>query len=420
MGEARFRYVIGEYREIERCRGCGGEALEPVLFLGELALADGLLGPEDLEAPEPLYPLTVVFCPGCSLVQIKETVPPEVLFGADYPYYSSFSPALLEHSRRNALNLLESKRLGPDSLVVEVASNDGYLLRNFVEAGVPVLGIDPAPGPVEAARAAGVDTLLDFFDLHLAERLAAEGRRADVIIANNVLAHVPDQNDVVAGFKTLLAEDGVLVIEVPYVRDLVEKCEFDTIYHEHHCYFSVTALDRLFASHDLHLNHVERLPIHGGSLRLYVEHRPAEDEGVRDLLREERSLGMTDGSLYRDFAQRVAGLREDLRRLVFELKAQGHSLAAYGAAAKGATLLGYTNIDAAVIDFVADRNVHKHGRYMPGVRIPIHGPEKLLEDRPDFVLLLAWNFEEEILEQQKAYREAGGRFLIPVPEVRIV
>lgn len=405
---------------IATCRSCGAPGLETILELGEMPLADALLDAGDLDRPEPRYPLTVACCPGCSLVQILEDVPPEVLFGEDYPYYSSFSDALVDYARRNAKAMLASRDLGPDSLVVELASNDGYLLRHFAEAGVGVLGVDPAPGPARAAEEAGIPTLCTFFDRELATRLAGEGRRADVVVANNVLAHVPDQNEFVAGIATLLADHGVAVIEVPYVRDLIEGCEFDTIYHEHRCYFSVTTLVALFARHGLHPTDVEHLPIHGGSLRLFAEHHPRPAPAVQAYLAEEDTRGLNGPAYHRDFAARVADVHRRLRDLLGGLKAKGHRLAAYGAAAKGTTLLNFTGIGTETLDFVVDRNTHKQGRYMPGVHLPIRPPQALLEDRPDEVLLLAWNFAEEIIAQQQAYLDGGGRFIVPVPRPEIL
>src|SRR5690348_7787127 len=275
-----------------RCRSCGSENLEVFLSLGDMPLSDGLLAADDLAAQEPRYPLDVAFCPDCALVQILETVPPERLFGADYSYFSSFTDALLQHSAANVAARIAERRLDANSLVVELASNDGYLLQYYLARGIPVLGIDPAPGPVAAARARGVETLQAFFGRDLAMQLAAEGRRADVIHANNVLAHVADTNGFVAGIGTLLADEGVAVIEVPYVKELIEHGEFDTIYHEHLCYFSVTALTRLFQRHGLSLNRVEPLEIHGGSLRLFVERREREDRSVAEYLQAERRDGM--------------------------------------------------------------------------------------------------------------------------------
>jgi len=400
---------------INACRACGAQRLRPVLDLGTTPLADRLLTRELLAQPEPMYPLSVHFCEACTLMQIAETVSAETLFCENYPYYSSFSPALLEHSRQNAEELIRQRKLGGQSLVVELASNDGYMLKNFVAAGIPVLGIDPADGPARAAQQAGIETLCTFFTRQLAGELRAQGRQADVIIANNVLAHVPDLNGFVAGMATLLKDDGVAVIECPYVRDLIEHCEFDTIYHEHLCYYSVTALTRLFASHQLSLNDVVRLPIHGGSLRLYVERRPHVGARVKELLAQEEAIGLTRFEYYRDFARRVADVRAALLDLLKNLKSAGKRIAAYGAAAKGATLINYCGIGTDLIDFVVDRNTHKQGCYMPGRHIPISPVTRLLDEMPDAVLLLAWNFADEIVRQQAEYLARGGTFVKPVP-----
>jgi SAM-dependent methyltransferase len=401
------------------CRSCGGTNLTRVLDLGRTALADRLLTEAMLAEEEPVFPLTVWYCSACSLVQIREQVAPEILFGDLYQYFSSFSDALLLHSRDNAERLIEQRRLGPGSLVVELASNDGYMLKNFKAWGIPVLGIDPAPGPAKAAIAAGIDTMMTFFTRDLARQLRSEGRAADVIIANNVLAHVPDLNGFVEGIGILLKEDGVAVIEAPYVKDLIEHCEFDTIYHQHLCYFSISALRHLFARHGLHLNHVMHLPIHGGSLRLFVEKRPAPSPQLQAMLEAEVAAGVVTPEYYLDFAKRVEAIKTDLLNLLKELKANGKRIAAYGAAAKGCTLLNYTGIGPETLDFVVDRNIHKHGRYMPGRHVPIRPVEQLLTEMPDYTLLLAWNFADEIISQQAAYVQRGGRFIVPVPTPRV-
>ncbi|HZT05359.1 MAG TPA: class I SAM-dependent methyltransferase [Steroidobacteraceae bacterium] len=399
-----------------RCRSCEGTDLSVFLSLGDLPLSDGLLAADDLEREEPRYPLDVAFCPNCALVQILETVPPEQLFGADYPYFSSFTDTLLEHSAANVRARIEEQQLDGSSLVVELASNDGYLLQYYQARGIPVLGIDPAPGPVAAARGRGIETLQAFFGRDLAARLAADGRRADVIHANNVLAHVADTNGFVAGMGMLLKEDGVAVIEAPYVKELIDRGEFDTIYHEHLCYFSVTALAQLFRRHGLSLNRVEPLEIHGGSLRLFVGRQSQADGSVGEYLRAEHASGMDRLDYYSDFSSRVERIRSDLKALLERLRRGGARIAGYGAAAKGTILLNFSGIGHEVLGFVADRNVHKQGRYIPGVRLPIASPARILEDQPDYLLILPWNFKEEIMQQQSEYRRRGGRFIVPVPE----
>lgn len=406
---------------VSRCRFCA-DALEHVFAdLGMSPLANSFLPPDRVNAMEPFYPLRALVCSSCFLVQLEEYETPDHIFG-DYAYFSSYSSSWLEHSRRYVVAMVERFGLDERSHVVELASNDGYLLQFFVERHVPVLGIEPAANVAKVALQKGIPTLVEFFGVATAQTLAPDSR-ADLLVGNNVLAHVPDLNDFVGGMKVLLAQQGVITMEFPHLLKLLELNLWDTIYHEHFSYLSFTTVRRIFAAHGLRVFDVEELPTHGGSLRIYGCHEDAsyeETKRAQGLLARERRCGLDNLPTYLDYGARVA---QDKRRIVSflaELKEAGHTLVGYGAPAKGNTMLNFCGIGTDFLDYTVDLNPHKQGHYLPGTHIPIRPVEMLRETRPDVVLILPWNLREEIVGQHAYVREWGGRFAARAPELRMV
>ena len=403
------------------CRFCGCALRHTFVDLGASPLANSYLDERGLLGMEPFYPLRVYVCEECLLVQLPEFESPEAIFG-DYAYFSSYSESWLEHARRYTEVVIDRFGFDESSHVVEVASNDGYLLRFFRERGVPVLGIEPAANVAAAAEAAGVPTLVEFFGLELAERLAVEGRRADLVLGNNVLAHVPDVNDFVAGLRALLAPGGVVTMEFPHLARLIENNQFDTIYHEHFSYFSLTTARHVFAKHGLEIFDVQELPTHGGSLRIYAapadEARPV-GEAVGQLLAAEKLVGLDTLAGHMGFEQRVRRTKRKLLEFLVGLKESGASVVGYGAPAKGNTLLNYCGIGPDLVDYTVDRSPHKQGRYLPGTRIPIHAPERIAETQPDYVFILPWNLKAEIMEQTSYIHEWGGKHVVFIPELKV-
>jgi SAM-dependent methyltransferase len=407
---------------VTTCRFCNAALSHEFADLGVSPLSNAYVRPEDLQRMEPFFPLTVYVCAACLLVQLPAFETPENIF-SDYAYFSSYSDSWLAHARSYCRAMIERFALDATTQVVEIASNDGYLLQYFVEAGVPVLGVEPAANVAAVAREKGVETEVRFFGADTARELAASRDTAKLLLGNNVLAHVPDLNDFVAGLKILLAGDGVITMEFPHLLRLIEGNQFDTIYHEHFSYFSLLAAQRVFAAHGLTIFDVDELPTHGGSLRVYARHAE-EGEGAGErvvhLLTVEREFGLDRVETYGRFAEQVRETKRALLSFLIRAKEEGKHVAGYGAPAKGNTLLNYCGIRTDLLDYTVDRSPHKQGLFLPGTRIPIHAPDRIRETRPDFVLILPWNLKDEIVEQMGDVRSWGGRFVVPIPRVEIV
>ena len=404
------------------CRGCGQPLVTTFCDLGTTPLSNAMVRPERAGDPESYFPLHAWVCDNCLLVQLEQFNAPAEIF-SDYTYFSSYSQSWLDHAKRYCAMVMDRFGLGASSFVVELASNDGYLLKNFSNADISCLGIEPAANVAAVARAAGVPTLVEFFGAALAGRLLNEGKAADLIVANNVLAHVPELNDFVAGLKILLKPEGVITVEVPHLLNLIRDTQFDTIYHEHFCYFSLTTLRGIFARHGLRVFDVEELPTHGGSLRIFVCHENgtrAEDARVVELLRKEKEFGLGELALFRGFGEKVRRVKLDLMRFFVEAASAGKRVACYGAAAKGNTLLNYCGIGKDLIDFAVDRSPHKQGLLLPGSRIPVFAPERVAAEKPDYLLILPWNLKDEIIAQMQYIRAWDGRFVIAIPQLEIV
>ncbi len=403
------------------CRACGQLLRMTFCDLGLSPVANAFLRAEDLAVQEKFYPLHARVCERCLLVQLEQFEPPERIFSDDYAYFSSYSDSWLKHASDYVNMAVRRFGLGKGNLAVEIASNDGYLLQYFARHGVEALGVEPAANCARAAQEKGVPTVVKFFGRDTADELAAT-RRADLIIANNVLAHVPDLADFIGGLKRLLAPRGTITIEFPHLLNLIEQNQFDTIYHEHFSYFSLLSAERLLADHGLTLFDVEEIPTHGGSLRIFVCHegaRPVEAR-VAALRDKERRAGLADMAVYRGFGEKVRAAKRALVEFLAEAKGQGKRIAGYGAPAKGNTLLNYCGVRADAIEFTVDRSPHKQGRFLPGTHIPVRAPDALREARPDYVLILPWNLKDEVMEQTAYIRDWGGRFVIPIPSVQVL
>jgi hypothetical protein len=407
---------------VPTCRFCNARLTHTFVDLGMSPLCESYLRADQLNQMEPFYPLHVFVCAECFLVQLQEYVSPAEIF-SEYAYFSSYADAWLRHAKNYTDAMIARFHLNAASQVIEVASNDGYLLQYFVEQNIPALGIEPARNVAQAALAKNVPTLIEFFGVECARRLVAQAVRADLLLGNNVLAQVPDLNDFVAGLKILLNPRGVITIEFPHLMRLVAENQFDTIYHEHFSYFSFSAAEKIFAAHGLTLFDAEELPTHGGSLRIYARHAddPAQPicARVRELKQREAQAGITTLAYYAAFDEQVKETKRKLLELLIATRRAGKTIVGYGAPGKGNTLLNYCGIRADFLDYTVDRNPYKQGKFLPGTHIPILHPDQIRATRPDFVMILPWNFKDEIMEQVGYIREWGGKFIVPIPEAQV-
>ena len=404
------------------CRFCGTPLSQVVADLGASPLSNSYLRPDRLQQAEATYPLCAYLCENCLLVQLPEFERPEAIF-SDYAYFSSYSSSWLDHARRYVEMMIERFGISERHRVIEVASNDGYLLRFFKERGVPVLGIEPAANVAGAAEELGIETRVEFFGAECARALVAEGKSADLLLGNNVLAHTPQLNDFVAGLEIALAEGGIVTMEFPHLVRLIAENQFDTIYHEHFSYFSFLAVDRVFAAHGLTIFDVEEIPTHGGSLRIFARRQDDDThpmaERVRELTEREKALGLESADYYQAFGEQIRETKRKLLEFLIDAKHQGKTIAGYGAPAKGNTLLNYCGVRTDFLDYTVDRSPHKQGHFLPGTRIPIHAPDHIRETRPDYLLILPWNLRDEIMEQMADVRDWGCRFVVAIPEVTV-
>ena len=410
-------------QENSTCRFCGEKLTQTFVDLGMSPLCESYVNEAQLNSMEPYYPLHVYVCGNCFLVQLEEFVSPEEIF-TEYAYFSSYSDNWLKHAENYVNMVIDRFGLSRGSQVVEVASNDGYLLQYFVTKGIPVLGIEPARNVAEVAIQKGVATVIEFFGEKTAERFREEGKSADLLLGNNVLAQVPDINDFVRGMKILLKPQGVITMEFPHIIRLMEENQFDTIYHEHFSYFSFITVEKIFAAHGLTLFDVEELPTHGGSLRIYARHADDSTKEISlrviELKSREESAGITHLETYTVFAEKVKETKRKLLDFLITAKRQGKRIVGYGAPGKGNTLLNYCGIRTDFLDYTVDRNPYKQGKFLPGTHIPIYGPERIRDTRPDYLLILPWNFKDEIMTQMSFIRDWDGRFIVPIPEVKIL